>query len=258
MLIQPKGLKLNTHNILYIINKGNTHFVTFKSDSVGQNQQLTELIQSSPDFINKLTKMISNRRLCVNLSEIDNEVKESRVNLYSFLLRGFDNTLFNEEVNEFRPHNYNAALRLQQKYNNTKMSRDLRNLHLSAAIDARLKQINNNAKMARELPTNESNLILQQEMELRLKQINNNAKMARELPAMPVKKKKMTIREKRNYESNTRKLRKEQSLRNAMSINELALLLALKNSPPKPIENNTGNEKYAHALAIANEQGYRY
>ena len=82
---------------------------------------------------------------------IDDEVKESNVNVYSFLLRDFDKAVFNAEVNVVRPHNYSDALRLQQQYNNTKLARDLRNSHLSAAIDARLKQINNNAIMAREL-----------------------------------------------------------------------------------------------------------
>ena len=190
MLIQPKGLRLNTHNILFIINKGNTHFITFKSDSVGHNQQLTELIQSSPEFITKLTKIISNRRLCVNLSEIDNEVKESRVNVYSFLLRDFDNTLFNAEVNSG-----SVAKRLQQEFNNAKMARELQYVEPTQnAIDLRLKQINNNARMARELTT-------------------------------PVKKKKRTIQERRKEEKsvrNTRKLIKPNTNSNA----ELARLLA--------------------------------
>ena len=191
MLIQPKGLRLNTHNILFIINKGNTHFITFKSDSVGHNQQLTELIQSSPEFITKLTKIISNRRLCVNLSEIDNEVKESRVNVYSFLLRDFDNTLFNAEVNSG-----SVAKRLQQEFNNAKMARELQYVE----------------------PT-------QNAIDLRLKQINNNARMARELQETPVKKKKRTIQERRKEEKsvrNTRKLIKPNTNSNA----ELARLLA--------------------------------
>jgi hypothetical protein len=218
MLIQPKGLRLNTHNILFIINKGNTHFVTFKSDSLGYNQQMNELIQSSLEFITKLNRIIFNRRLCVNLSEIDDEIKESRVNVYSFLLRDFDKAVFNAEVNDYRPHNYNAALRLQQKYNNTKMSRDLRNLHLSAAIDARLKQINNNAIYGLKLQTNESNL--------RLKQIINNAKMASELPATPVKKR--TIQQKRREEKNERNTRKlTKPKENTKSNAELARLMNL-------------------------------
>ena len=149
MLIQPKGLRLNTHNILFIINKGNTHFITFKSDSVGHNQQLNELIQSSLDFIRKLNRIISSR-LCVNLSEIDDEVKESKVNVYSFLLRDLDNSLFNARVNSPA---FNSK-RLQQEFNNAKMARELQYVEPTQnAIDIRLKQINNNARMAQELNT---------------------------------------------------------------------------------------------------------
>jgi hypothetical protein len=231
MLIQPKGLKLNTHNILFIINKGNTHFVTFKSDSVGHKQQLTELIQSSPEFITKLNRIIFNRRVCVNLSEIDDEVKESRVKVYSFLLRDFDNALFNSEVNKFRPHNYNDVLRLQQKYNNTKTARDLRNLHLSDAIDARLKQINNNAIMARELQ-------------------KGSPKTLKERKAINIKSKNMSIEELTRFLAlkNSHKTRKT-----LMKSNEaFARALALENShKPREILMKS-NEAFARALALEN------
>ena len=190
MLIQPKGLKLNTHNILFIINKGNTHFVTFKSNTVGHNQQLNELIQSSLDFIRKLNIIISSR-LCVNLSEIDDEVKDSRVNVYTFLLRDFDNALFNASVNSPA---FNAK-RLQQEFNNAKMARELQYVE----------------------PT-------QNAIDLRLKQINNNARMARELQETPVKKKKRTIQERRKEEKSARNTRKIKP--NTNSNAEIARLLA--------------------------------
>jgi hypothetical protein len=233
MLIQPKGLKLNTHNILFIINKGNTHFVTFKSDRLGLNNQLNELIQSSPEFINKLNRIIFNRRVCVNLSEIDDEVKDSGVNVYSFLLRDFDNALFNSEVNEFRPHNYNDVLRLQQKYNNTKTARDLRNLHLSAAIDARLKQINNNAIMARELQKGSPKTLKERKAANRLK---NSKKI-------------MSNTELELLLESPHKTRK-----NLMKSNEaFARALALSNSPHKPREIlMKSNEAFARALALEN------
>jgi len=213
MLIQPKGFKLNTHNILFIINKNNTHFVTFKSNKITHDERLTELIHSSPEFITKLTKMTSSNR-CVNLSDIDDEVKESKVNVYSFLLRDFDKAVFNAEVNVVRPHNYSDALRLQQQYNNTKLARDLRNSHLSAAIDARLKQINNNAHMARELQK-----------------------------GSPKPKKTLKVRKEEN------KLRKsKKSIINA----DLARLLTSNKSLHKPREITNNNEAFALALALSN------
>ena len=252
MLIQPKGFKLNTHNILFIINKGNTHFVTFKSDSVGRNQELNELIQSSPDFINKLNRIIFNRRICVNLSEIDDEVKESGVNVYSFLLRDFDNALFNSEVNEFRPHNYNDALRLQQKYNNTKTARDLRNLHLSAAIDARLKQINNNAIMAREL---QKGSLKERKVANRLKKskkIMSNTELERLLES-PHKTREILMK---SNEAFARALALENSphktRKNLMKSNEaFARALALENSPHIPRENS--NEELARLMRLGYE-----
>ena len=165
-LIQPRGVKFTTHNILFMINTNNTHFITFRSNNLAGHEILNQPIHSTHAFIDRLKELLTNEELFVDLSKIDNDVKESKVNVYSFSLRDFDSTIFinhkptnseKEKTNTKKHKSYNKE---KHKPSNTKKHKEK---HKNTQRHTSKNQENSNWKLARKL------------------QESNNAEYAREL-----------------------------------------------------------------------------
>jgi hypothetical protein len=134
-LIQPIGLELNATNIIFIVNKHNAHFVTFKSNDVGQNEILKKPVTGTEFFIKGLNEFLLYTPNA-NIGEIEYEMKKyQKVNVFSFLLKDFIAFLNRERVNNFsnrqnstsplnelQPYITKEAIQLQKEYNAKKES----------------------------------------------------------------------------------------------------------------------------------------
>jgi len=127
-LIQPMGLELNAENIIFIVNKHNAHFVTFKTHSLGVNQKLKTPVIATELFIKGLNKFLLYTPNA-DISTFEDETREiHNINLFSFLLKDLMPYLNREELNNSPVSNLaleeqlaqyisNEAIQLQKKYN---------------------------------------------------------------------------------------------------------------------------------------------
>jgi hypothetical protein len=85
-LIQPFGLELNATNIIFIVNKHNAHFVTFKTRRLGVNQKLITPVIATEHFIKGLNDFLLYNPTA-DISTIQSETRRiHKINLFSFLL----------------------------------------------------------------------------------------------------------------------------------------------------------------------------
>jgi len=223
-LIQPIGLELNAENIIFIVNKYNVHFVTFKTRRLGVNQKLITPVIGTEPFIKGLNDFLRYNPNA-DISIIEDETRQiHNINLFSFLLKDLMPYLNRNELS-------NAPVSNRRELHNRPVS----NLNLESTL---APYISNDA-IEPQLQPYISNEAIQAQKEYNAKKELNSKKSKK---VLSLKERRANEKKQRNAKRMTQKNSQNQSSKqNTTSNRAIAEFLARE-------ERELANEQFARSV----------
>jgi hypothetical protein len=220
-LIQPIGLELNAKNIIFIVNKYNFHFVTFKTRSLGVNQKLITPVIGTEPFIKGLNDFLRYNPNA-DISTIEDETKKiHNINLFSFLLKDLMPYLNRNELS-------NAPVSNHQEINNRPVS----NLNLESTLAPYISNDAIEPQLAQFI-NNES---------IQLQNKYNAKKESNAKKVLSLKERRANEKKQRNAKRMTQKNSPNQFSKNNTTSNRVIAELLAKE------EQNLANEQFARSF----------